>query len=133
MQPNIHADIVVYNAKQSGAEKEICTKLAEAICTELPEAENKLWHGHPVWFLLGNPIVGYSKEKKGIKLLFWSGSDFTEEKLVIRTGKFKDACVCYTEVHQIDMTDLARWLEKSRTIQWDYKNIVKHKGVLHKL
>jgi hypothetical protein len=63
--------------------------LAKTIDSKLIEAENKIWHAHPVWFLDGNPIVGYSK--------------------------------------------LKRWLEKSRGIQWDYKNIVKRKGRLKRL
>lgn len=28
---------------------------------------------------------------------------------------------------------LKRWLRKSLTIQWDYKNIVKRRGVLEKI
>ncbi|MFM7857164.1 MAG: hypothetical protein ACKO96_35905, partial [Flammeovirgaceae bacterium] len=47
------------------------------------KAENKIWHSHPVWFLDGNPIVGYSKQKKGIRLMFWSGADFDEQHLNI--------------------------------------------------
>ncbi len=99
----------------------------------LPEAENKIWHGHPVWFLDGNPIVGYSKQKAGIRLMFWSGMSFKEENLKPGTGKFKDASIFYTSVEQINTTDLQRWLAKSRDIQWDYKNIVKRKGVLERL
>ena len=41
-----------------------------------PHAENKIWHAHPVWFLDGNPVVGYSKQKVGVVLLFWSGQSF---------------------------------------------------------
>ncbi|MBN8707290.1 MAG: DUF1801 domain-containing protein, partial [Bacteroidetes bacterium] len=69
-------EIKAYNDKQTPADKEICDLLATTINGELTEAENKLWHGHPVWFLDGNPTVGYSKEKKGIRLMFWSGADF---------------------------------------------------------
>ena len=47
----------------------------------MPESESKIWHRHPVWFLDGNPIVGYSKLKAGIRLMFWSGASFEEEKL----------------------------------------------------
>lgn len=103
------------------------------IDTELPEAENKVWHAHPVWFLESNPIVGYSKQKNGIRLMFWSGADFEEEDLSIRGKKFKDASIFYNNVTEIDINDLKRWLKKSREIQWDYKNIVKRKGQLERL
>src|SRR5690606_28787357 len=99
----------------------------------LPEAENKIWHAHPAWFLDGNPIVGYSKLKDSVSLLFWSGADFDEEKLKINTGKFKDASIRYTSVNEINNDDLKRWLEKSRDIQWDYKNLIKRKGKLERL
>jgi hypothetical protein len=70
-----------YNANQEGEFRTICEQLAELISNFLPEAEGKIWHAHPVWFLEGNPIVGYSKQKPGIRLLFWSGKDFELNKL----------------------------------------------------
>ena len=99
----------------------------------LPEAENKIWHAHPVWFLEGNPVVGYSKLKAGIRLMFWSGESFDEKNLKPGTGKFKDASILYTSVKQINKKDLVRWLKKSGEIQWDYKNIIKRKGKLLRL
>ena len=99
----------------------------------LPEAEHKIWHAHPVWFLEGNPIVGYSRLKDCIRLLFWSGAGFEEEKLKPGTGKFKDASIRYTNAEQINLEDLNRWLEKSKNIQWDYKNLIKRKGVLKRI
>lgn len=103
------------------------------IHTHLPEAEVKIWHRHPVWFIEDNPIVGYSKLKAGIRLMFWSGASFHEESLKPGTGKFKDASKIYNTVQDIDINDLIRWLNKSKDIQWDYKNIVKRKGRLVRL
>lgn len=125
--------IIEYNNKQTLDEKEICNQLATIIFNELNEAENKIWHGHPVWFLNGNPIVGYSKQKAGIRLMFWSGADFEEEELIVRGEKFKDASVFINKISDISANDLNRWLKKSREIQWDYKNIVKRKGKLEKI
>jgi hypothetical protein len=65
--------------------------------------------------------------------MFWSGSDFNEEKLNIRGKKFKDASVFYNSNVEVDIEDLKRWLKKSKEIQWDYKNIVKRKGILERL
>ena len=108
-------------------------QLAEFINAHLTYTESKIWHGHPVWFIDGNPIVGFSKQKAGMRLMFWSGADFEEEGLAVRGAKFKDASVFYTTEADIDEEDLQRWLEKSERIQWDYKNIVKRKGVLERL
>jgi hypothetical protein len=121
------------NDNQTWDDKEICEQLMKIIDSQLPEAENKIWHAHPVWFLDGNPIVGYSKQKAGIKLMFWSGADFEEEKLPVRVGKFKDASIFFNHVSEINLVDLKRWLKKSKEIQWDYKNIVKRKGRLEKI
>ena len=125
--------IQIYNENQTATDREICNLLATTIDNELTESESKVWHGHPVWFLDGNPIVGYSKQKAGWCLMFWSGADFDEETLIVRGKKFKDASVFYTTVEQIDTAELIRWLKKSKEIQWDYKNIVKRKGVLERL
>ncbi len=129
----MNEDIQAYNNSQADHEKAICDRLAAEISKGLSHAENKIWHAHPVWFLDGNPTVGYSKQKAGIRLMFWSGADFGEDKLKPGTGKFKDASVFFTSIDQIDAKDLKRWLQKSVDIQWDYKNIVKRKGKLERL
>jgi len=129
----MNKEIKTYNNKQAPDDKAICNLLARVIDSELTEAESKIWHAHPVWFLNGNPIVGYSKQKAGWRLMFWSGADFEEDNLKIRGDKFKDASVFFTAVEQINTKDLKRWLKKSRDIQWDYKNIVKRKGQLERL
>lgn len=126
-------DIRIYNSQLNQEDQAICDMLAEEISQHLPDAENKIWHAHPVWFIEKNPIVGYSRQKAGIRLMFWSGSDFEEEKLKIIGSKFKDASIYYNSISQIDKNDLKRWLEKSIKIQWDYKNIIKRKGILIRL
>lgn len=128
----MHPDIQRYNQKQEGEDREICELLATEICKQLPDAENKVWHAHPVWFLDDNPVVGYSKLKDTVRLLFWSGQSFEEEGLQ-NEGSFKAAEMRYTSTKQINKKDLKRWIEKARLIQWDYKNIVKRKGVLARL
>ncbi|MBK8722058.1 MAG: DUF1801 domain-containing protein [Saprospiraceae bacterium] len=126
-------EIKTYNEKQIKEDEEICNLLANTINNNLKEAESKIWHAHPVWFLDGNPIVGYSKQKKGIRLMFWSGVDFEEANLNVKGEKFKDASIFYNQISEIDTNDLNRWLIKSKEIQWDYKNIVKRKGQLERL
>lgn len=128
----MNKDIQAYNTSQEPAAKAICELLGKEIDRVLDEAENKIWHGHPVWFIEGNPIVGYGKLKNDVQLLFWSGQSFDENGLQ-NEGTFKASQVRYTSVDQINTTDLKRWLQKARDIQWDYKNIVKRKGVLEKL
>ena len=128
----MNKDVKDYNNSQSVNDKAICNALADEIDSNLPKAENKIWHAHPVWFLDGNPIVGYSKLKDSVRLLFWSGQSFDEPGLQVE-GNFKAAEARYTSVDQINKKDLRRWLAKSKKIQWDYKNIVKRRGVLERL
>lgn len=129
----MNKEIEIYNGKQSASDKDICELLRTVIDNELAQAESKIWHSHPVWFLNGNPIVGYSKQKKGIRLMFWSGADFDEEKLNVNGGKFKDASIFYNTVADIDALDVRRWLKKSQQIQWDYKSLIKRKGKLERI
>lgn len=132
MKTSIHPDITAYNQAQQETDREICDLLCEEITQALPQAENKVWHAHPVWFLDGNPVVGYSRLKGNVRLLFWSGQSFEEEGLQSE-GSFKAAEARYTSVNEINTKDLRRWLKKAADIQWDYKNIVKRKGVLERL
>lgn len=126
-------DIKNYHSALSDNDREICEKLYTIITKHLPQTTNKVWHAHPVWFMNDNPLVGYSKQKAGIKLMFWSGADFDEDDLTPGTGKFKDASIIYISSAQIKSTDLKRWLKKAIDIQWDYKNVVKNKGKLNKI
>ena len=127
------ATIPDFHAAQSPQDRAICDLLRQQIDAGLPDAQSKIWHGHPVWFLDDNPIVGYSKLKGCIRLMFWSGADFDEPGLKPGTGKFKDASARYTHDEEIVVADLKRWLTKGRNIQWDYKNIYKRKGRLERL
>ena len=129
----MNPEIKIYNDKQTVSDKEICVQLQTIIDSELDQAESKIWHAHPVWFINGNPIVGYSKQKAGVRLMFWSGADFEEPHLNILGKKFKDASLFYNSISEIQTEDLKRWLAKSKEMQWDYKNIVKRKGQLERI
>ena len=128
----MHKDIVTFNDNLPEDRKVICDLLAKEIQKSLPDAENKLWHGAPVWFLDGNPIVGYDSLKNAVRLLFWSGQSFDEPGLAPE-GSFKAAETRFTSADQVDTATLATWIEKAKNIQWDYKNIVKNKGRLDRI
>ncbi|MBK6707725.1 MAG: DUF1801 domain-containing protein [Sphingomonadales bacterium] len=121
-----------YHRQLSGADQAICQLLRAEIDASLPDAESKIWHAHPVWFLEGNPVVGYSRLKNCIRLLFWSGQGFDAPGLHPE-GSFKAAEARYMGEEQIDLEQLRFWLTQARKIQWDYKNIVKRKGKLERL
>lgn len=128
----INPEIVSYNNSLEPGDVEIAALLSAEINKTLKGSENKIWHRHPVWFLDGNPIVGYHRLKDSMRLLFWSGQSFEEEELKPE-GSFKAAEILYTSAKEINKKDLKRWLQKSMDIQWDYKNIVKRKGKLERL
>lgn len=128
----MHPDTHAYNDSRAVADRAICRLLATEIDRQLPRAENKIWHAHPVWFLDGNPIVGYSKLKDSVRLLFWSGQSF-QEKGLTKEGKFKAAEARFTDAREVDAAKLRLWLAEARDVQWDYKNIVRRKGKLQRL
>jgi len=128
----MHPETARYNETQAAGDRAICQLLASEIDRHLPEAENRIWHAHPVWFLDGNPIVGYSKLKDSVRLLFWSGQSFREKGLT-REGSFKAAEARFTAADQVDTEELGRWLAEAREVQWDYRNLVRRKGRLERL
>jgi len=128
MQP----ETAKYNEGLGGEDRKIGDLLANCIDQQLPEAENKIWHAHPVWFLDGNPVVGYSKLKHCMRLLFWSGQSFQTPGLKVE-GIFKAAEARYTDASQVDEELLKRWLAEARDVQWDYRNLIRRKGRLERL
>jgi len=128
----MNKEITAYNRLLDKKSKAIADILSSSISENLPKAESKIWHRHPVWFLDGNPVAGYSKLKDCVRLLFWSGQSFEEPGLKPE-GSFKAAEARYTEPEEVNLKDLKRWCLKAKKIQWDYKNIVKRKGKLEKL
>ena len=126
-------EIDAYNRGQEADHAALCDLLASLIRKHLPEGEGRIWHAHPVWFIEENPVVGYSVQKKGVRLMFWSGRDFDEDGLDVHGAKFRDASIFLNAASDVNRSDLRRWLGKARDIQWDYKNIVRRKGRLERL
>ena len=122
-------DVIAYNAEQN--ESEICDQLMKLFTKALPGAEAKVWHGHPVWFIEGNPVAGYSIKKSGVQVLFWSGQSFKTDGLNA-LGKFKAASVDVAKLDTAIKGKLGLWLEEAKIIQWDYANLPK-KRALEKL
>lgn len=125
-------DVAKYHAALEEGARSICALLNREIRAVLKGADCKVWHGSPVWFLDGNPIVGYDKLKDCVRLLFWSGQSFEAPGLTAE-GSFKAAEARYQTLSDVDTRALRRWLRESKLVQWDYQNIVKRKGRLQRL
>lgn len=122
-------DILDYHRALAPEDRAIADLLAAEIETALPEATSKVWHAHPVWFLDGNPIVGYDRLKDAVRLMFWSGQSFPTPGLTA-SGSFQAGEVRYVEASQIETATLAQWLQDSRDIQWDYEHIRTNRGLV---
>ena len=127
----IGQDILDYQSELSDADAEIGAAIIKLISKSLPKAEGKVWHGHPVWFIDGNPVVGYSLKKAGIEVLFWSGQSFKLEGLRA-IGKFKAAGIAVPTIKDLNKRSMTAWLTEAVAIQWDYQNLPK-KRALNKL
>jgi len=60
----------------------IANLLKEEIDMYLVQAEAKMYHALPVWFIDGNALVGYRGNAKGVKLILGNGQAFGEPELV---------------------------------------------------
>lgn len=127
-------DIDTYNSSQPKQWHNLLNTLSHEFNAAYTDGTSKIFHRNPAWFLDGNPIVGYYVPKSGkcVRVMFWSGQSFGAPGLVPE-GSFKAATRDYTSITDIDIPQLQAWLNEARTIQWDYKNIVKNRGVLHKI
>lgn len=121
--------VAEYNEKLNPEVRALADALCKTFTKSVPQAEAKVWHGHPVWFIDGNPVFGYSLKKAGLEVLFWSGKSF--KKTGLRPiGKFQ-AAGCKIE-NTTDVANLDDWLKEAIAIQWDYQNLPK-KRELQKL
>ena len=125
----ISQDIQDYQGELSAEDAKIGAALIKLIAKSLPAAEGKVWHGHPVWFIDGNPVVGYSLKKAGIEVLFWSGQSFKLEGLRA-IGKFKAAGVAVPNIKALDKKAITMWLTEAIAIQWDYQNLPKKRALV---
>ena len=124
----IGQDILDYQGELSDHEAEIGAAIIKLISKALPKAEGKVWHGHPVRFINGNPVVGYSLKKAGIEVLFWSGQSFKLEGLRA-IGKFKAAGISVPSIKDLNKKMMAAWLSEAVAIQWDYQNLPKKRSL----
>lgn len=122
-------DIETYNHSLSQTDLPIVERLQALIESGLPEAQGKVWHGHPVWFIEKNPVVGYHRQKDSVRVLFWSGQSFATDAL-IALGSFKAASLAVPTLEGLDAEAFASLLEQARVIQWDYANLRTNKGLV---
>lgn len=115
-------DILEYNQALAGTQQAIAEQLAHLFAASLPTAEARVWHGHPVWFLDGNPVCGYSLKKAGLEVLFWSGKSFKTAGLR-PIGKYQAAGISVETA--ADVAKVATFMAETQSIQWDYKNLPK--------
>lgn len=120
-----------YLTKWNAEDLSVFSQAIQQIEKSIPQAEGKVWHGHPVWFIAGNPIVGLTLKKAGIEVLFWSGQSFPTPGLKA-TGKYKAAGHILVSLDISELERLKTWLIDSIAIQWDYQNLTR-KRVLEQL
>lgn len=118
----ISADIQEYNSNLDDAHREIAQGLCDLVSQSLPNAEGKVWHGHPVWFIDGNPIAGYSLKKSGIEVLFWSGKSFATAGLG-PVGKYQAAGIAIETTDDVDK--VKPFMAEAGSVQWNYKDLPK--------
>ncbi|MEN9706568.1 MAG: hypothetical protein RIS31_134 [Actinomycetota bacterium] len=123
------SDIDDYNSVLESESRQVAETIRAMIGKTIPEAEGKVWHGHPVWFIAGNPVVGFSLKKSGIELLFWSGQSFPTVGLT-PVGKYQAAGLQGLTNNNLGTLPIVQWLRESEQIQWDYKNLPKNRTLV---
>ena len=122
-----HGTVAAYINAQKPPLAAVCGLLGKEIDAALPQAGATIYHGIPVWFIAGNPVVGFSVTAKGqVNLLFWNGQAFKEPGLEA-VGKFHAAQVRFAGVEEVDKKKLKKWLKEAGKKIWDYAGMRKKK------
>lgn len=113
--------VSAYEKKQKPELAAVCKLLRQEIDGTLPMSGAKIYHSMPVWFIAGNPVVGFNvNAKKKVNLLFWNGQAFKDPDLEA-VGKFYAAQVQFSDVEEIDKKKLKKWLKKAGKDIWDFE------------
>jgi hypothetical protein len=131
MKSDTPETITDYAEALPAGQSAICHLLQREIDAALPQASAKIWHGSPVWFIGGNPVVGYHATPKQVNLLFWNGQSFGDAALKA-VGKGTAAQIQFTDATQIDTKTLRGWLKRAGTEIYDYQNHFKTQRALRK-
>ena len=121
---NCDDQVVAYSQAQPPPFRAICDLLRALIDTALSNATSKVWHGSPVWFIDGNPVVGYNATAKSVNLLFWNGQAFDEPGLK-PVGKYRAAQAVLRDAAEIDAKVIRRLLKKAKSDVFDSKAFFK--------
>lgn len=122
-----HSTVATYISAQKPALAAVCRLFGKEIDAVLPMSAATIYHGIPVWFIAGNPVVGFSATaKKKVNLLFWNGQAFQEPGLEA-VGKFHAAQVRFAGVEDVDKKKLKKWLKEAGKKIWDYAGMRKRK------
>lgn len=122
--PPAEDPITAYSVAQAQPFREICDQLRTLIEKALPEATSQVWHGSPVWFIAGNPVVGYNATAKTVNLLFWNGKAFAEPALQ-SVGKYQAAQAKFSPADNVDTKTIRCWLKLARENVLDSKAFFK--------
>ena len=115
------SDVSSYEKKLKPELAAVCRLLRKEIDATLPMSGAKIYHAMPVWFIAGNPVVGYGVNvKRKVNLLFWNGQAFKEPDLEA-VGKFHAAQVRFSSVEEVDKKKLKKWLKKAGKDIWDFE------------
>jgi|SRR6218665_65633 len=93
--------IKTYNDSQLPTDQEICSLLCKMINQQFPDAESKIWHAHPVWFLDGNPVVGYSNSKIPYGCCFGVGNPLKKTNCTMKAVLKRPKCVLHQKMKSI--------------------------------
>jgi hypothetical protein len=122
------AGINDYARNQTPELAAVCEALRVEIDAALPQADSKIWHGAPVWFIDDYPVVGYSIKAGKAALLFWNGQALGEPTLK-PVGKHFAAEMPFTHVSDLDRTSIRRWLVKAgNNVFKDYASLREKRG-----
>ena len=111
----MHTDTAQYNHSLPPAEQAIAELLATEIDRTLPEAENKVWHAHPVWFSMAIRSPATANSRAACACCSGAGSRLTSRDWR-RRAVSRQLEARYVTAGDVNVPDLQRWLGRARDI-----------------
>ena len=95
----------------------IAEALRAHIDTGLPEADSKVWHGHPVWMINDQPVAGFKAYPSSVTFMLWRGQSVNDDTETLQASGSADmATLKIADTDGFDGEALDDWLRQAREL-----------------
>jgi hypothetical protein len=88
------------------------TALRDLLDAHLPQAEGRVYHGHPIWLVDKTMLAGFKVYSSYVTFMIWQGQDVDDPTGRLVPGARRMASVKLASPSDVDADAFAGWLKQ---------------------